>query len=305
MGSFSESIAGTIGGVAGIVTGQPLDTLKVRMQAAPERYKSSLSTMKSIVRNEGQIFALYKGTLSPLYGVAVNNAIVFGVYGNTLRMLMGHKYDNWPTSNVEATAPLYDIFAAGFVAGICSTVITSPTELVKIRLQMQEQHVSLFHSDKAQYTGTLNCLKQAWKADGFSGVFRGIGITAMRDTYSYGVYFASYEYIRRWTSQNYGSKWYSHPLTLLFGGGLAGILSWVVCYPFDVVKSRVQASPVKPPSKGSKIKYYANARQCFVKSYKEEGLGIFFKGFGPTVVRAFPVHAVTLGVYTLMMDCMH
>lgn len=50
---YRDFVAGTASGIAGILVGQPIDTLKVRLQAAPEKYKSSLASMSHIVRNEG------------------------------------------------------------------------------------------------------------------------------------------------------------------------------------------------------------------------------------------------------------
>lgn len=241
--------------------------------------------------------------MSPLVGVSFNNALIFGMYGNVLRYLMGSKYDNVPTINVEASAPYHDIFLAGFAAGLCGSVVTTPIELVKIRLQMQEQHTSLFHSDTSHaiYKGSIDCLWKSLKSEGIAGPFKGLGITVVRDPYSYGLYFASYEYIRRWAVSKYGPDWYSHPMVLLFGGGLAGMLGWLSCYPFDIVKSRVQASPPLTLRDKTTVKYYRTARECFVESYKHEGIQVFFKGLVPTLVRAFPVHAVTLWVYTMMM----
>ena len=36
-------------------------------------------------------------------------------------------------------------------------------------------------------------------------------------------------------------------------------------------------------------------------SLKEEGFGFLFRGIGSTVIRAFPMNAVTFGVFTFVM----
>ena len=36
-------------------------------------------------------------------------------------------------------------------------------------------------------------------------------------------------------------------------------------------------------------------------SLKEEGCGFLFRGIGSTVIRAFPMNAVTFGVFTFVM----
>jgi hypothetical protein len=55
-----ELIAGTIGGCAGIAAGQPLDTIKLRLQAAGTPYRSAFRCLVDTVRLEG-VAALYKG----------------------------------------------------------------------------------------------------------------------------------------------------------------------------------------------------------------------------------------------------
>ena len=48
-----DLIAGTLGGVASIVAGQPLDTAKVRLQANPTAYKGFVQCLTSMIRTEG------------------------------------------------------------------------------------------------------------------------------------------------------------------------------------------------------------------------------------------------------------
>ena len=92
---------------------------------------------------------------------------------------------------------------------------------------------------------------------------------------------------------------------------MAGVLSWVFTYPQDVIKSRLQADNF-----GGSQKYRGPlhclqacgiARQHPVKlfslqlSLKEEGHGFLLRGIGSTVIRAFPMNAVTFGVFTFIM----
>ena len=75
---------------------------------------------------------------SPMAGVAAVNAIVFGVYGNFQKHI----------SNPEA---LSSHFLAGAAAGFVQSFVCSPMELVKTRLQVQQNNM---------YSGPLNCLTQ-------------------------------------------------------------------------------------------------------------------------------------------------
>ena len=91
---LKDLAAGTIGGCAGILAGQPFDTIKVRLQSQPiDAYRNTFHCLRSTVVNEG-FFSLYKGMLSPLVGNAPINAVVFGAYGNAMRLINDHFPNN-------------------------------------------------------------------------------------------------------------------------------------------------------------------------------------------------------------------
>lgn len=81
---------------------------------------------------------------SPIASVAVINALIFGVYGNVQRRL------NDPDS-------LTSHAFAGSVAGFVQSFVSSPMELVKTRLQIQEQVCSNGAGQLYKYT-CLTCL---------------------------------------------------------------------------------------------------------------------------------------------------
>ena len=85
-------------------------------------------------------------------------------------------------------------------------------------------------------------------------------------------------------------------LKLLFCGGTAGILCWLPVYPFDVIKTRLQADGVMGKCK------YSSIIDCTRRSYKNEGITVFLRGFTPTILKAFPANATTLASVTLIIN---
>ena len=73
-------------------------------------------------------------------------------------------------------------------------------------------------------------------------------------------------------------------------GGLAGEALWLASYPFDVVKSKMQSDGF------GKDMRYKGMRDCFAQTYRVEGMRGFWKGIGPTLLRAMPVSAGTFAV---------
>jgi solute carrier family 25 (mitochondrial carnitine/acylcarnitine transporter), member 20/29 len=77
----------------------------------------------------------------------------------------------------------------------------------------------------------------------------------------------------------------------ILSGGLAGIAAWLPGYPQDVIKSVIQ-------SHDKHLSLPQATRQIF----KSHGVKGFFKGFTPTMLRAFPANAATFLGYELVMS---
>lgn len=248
--------------------GHPLDTVKVHLQTQNVRnplYKGTFDCLQKIVAKEG-IRGVYRGMSSPLAGVAAINAVVFGVYGNAQRRL------NDPDA-------LTSHFIAGGAAGLFQSFLCSPIELAKTRVQIA-----------GDSTGPLECIRNIFKTEGFRGVFRGLGITIVREIPAFSSYFITYEYLTR--NEN------NAPIStskMLLGGGLAGVVSWTVTYPVDVLKSRLQVDGM------TDCRNYTSSMDCLRKSVAAEGYGFLFRGLTPTLVRAFPVNAACFTVVTWTM----
>ncbi|XP_043277027.1 mitochondrial basic amino acids transporter [Venturia canescens] len=261
-----DFVAGCLGGCAGLMMGYPLDTIKVHIQTQDHRkpkFKGTWHCFRTILARDS-ISGLYRGVTSPMAGVAVVNAIVFGVYGETQRSMADQDH-------------LTTHFFAGASAGLAQSPICSPLELAKTRLQLQS-------SVNAVFTGPVHCLRHIYRNEGCRGVFTGLGITALREAPSYGVYFLTYELLTRTSKVTDISTFH-----MLMAGGLAGTASWVATYPVDVIKSRLQAD-----GQGR----YSGALDCLRQSMKTEGHKWLFRGLSSTIIRAFPTNAATFAVVT-------
>lgn len=155
-------------------------------------------------------------------------------------------------------------------------------ELIKTRLQLQDKLPTT-----VKYKGPLDCLQNIWRVEGIRGVYRGLGITAARDLPGFSSYFVSYELMVK--NKNASS------FQIMMAGGLAGAFSWVITFPIDVLKTRLQMDGC-----GSDQKYNGIA-DCFRKSYQSEGTSFLTRGLGSTLLRAFPMNAVCFLVVTWIM----
>ncbi|POM57457.1 Mitochondrial carnitine/acylcarnitine carrier protein [Phytophthora palmivora] len=129
---------------------------------------------------------------------------------------------------------------------------------------------------------------------GAKTLFKGWQVCLLRDVPAFGAYFCGYEATKRMLTE--GKSENETDLKLMMAGGIAGMLSWVVSMPQDVVKSCVQSQSLE----GEQMTMTQIARTRM----QQEGPKFFFKGFSATMLRAFPVSAVTFLVYEKTMQFM-
>jgi solute carrier family 25 carnitine/acylcarnitine transporter 20/29 len=123
------------------------------------------------------------------------------------------------------------------------------------------------------------------------GLYRGSVVTVLREAQAYGCWFLTFEYLMNadMKRNNIAREEISSPKIALYGG-LAGEVLWIGSYPFDVVKSKMQSDGFGAEQR------FKSMRDCFAQTWKAEGMRGFWRGIGPTLVRAMPVSAGTFAV---------
>lgn len=284
-----EFVAGGLGGMAGVVAGYPFDTLRIRIQqpagpATNGSRPSAIALFRSIMRSEGPA-AFYRGMAAPLASVAFQNAMAFQVYAVLSRACDSNNNDEPPSYKSVALG--------GFGTGALQSLLLSPVELIKIRLQLQTVDGRRHHR-QCDSEGPLMIAKRILQTEGLPGIYRGFSITILRDAPAHGVYFWTYEYTRERMHPGCRKSADESFGTMLIAGGLAGVASWVCCYPLDVVKSRLQAQSQSPQR-------YNGIIDCFRKSVKEEGYSVLWRGLGTAITRAFVVNGAIFSAYELAL----
>ncbi|KAG0230261.1 hypothetical protein BGW42_001059 [Actinomortierella wolfii] len=281
---WHDFVAGTLAGMAQVTVGQPMDTIKTRLQIEGQsgRFSGPMDCLRKTIRNEG-FLGLYKGMASPLVGVAAVNALLFGAYSNLKKI-----QEAYP----GAPLTLGQIAIAGGGAGVVNAILASPVELLKIRMQAQYGSGST-----VRYKGPVDCARQLIREHGVkNGLMRGYWITVIREIPAYAAFYAGFEGMKRTlTPAGEDSRTYHHSLlALMTSGATGGISYWVACYPLDMLKSMIQNQ--NEPLKGAF--YLVGSAK---KVYREHGIAPFFRGFTPTIIRAVPAAAATFTTYELVM----
>ncbi|EAU32553.1 conserved hypothetical protein [Aspergillus terreus NIH2624] len=127
-------------------------------------------------------------------------------------------------------------YLAGGLAGLSNSAISGPMEHIRIRLQTQSA------TSSQPYTSAQDCIRRIVQQSGLAGLYRGHSATMLREFHSYGVWFSVFEVLMAATMRAEDK-----PRDQIAGwkiaacGALTGEVLWTVNYPFDVVKSKMQA----------------------------------------------------------------
>ncbi|KAG5952338.1 Amino-acid transporter arg-13 [Claviceps humidiphila] len=186
-----------------------------------------------------------------------------------------------PDLAVRGSSALIEAFESilyGSMAGIVGKYIEYPFDTVKVRLQSQPDHLPL------RYTGPLDCFRQSFKADGFSGLYRGISaplVGAAAETSSLFVF----EKIGREAFFATGLASRENGLSvpaLWVTGAFSGVCASFVLTPIELVKCKIQApAPSAEGAPAPATRPLGVVRDIF----RHDGLAGFWRGQMATLIR--------------------
>ncbi|CAA2933650.1 mitochondrial uncoupling protein 3 [Olea europaea var. sylvestris] len=252
----------------------PIDLIKTRLQLHGEslpstRQASAFRIVFQIAKDDG-VFGLYRG-LSP--------AVVRHFFYTPIR-IVGYEHLRNLVPSYDNSPSLFSKAVMGGVSGVIAQVISSPADLVKVRMQADGRMVS--QGLQPRYAGIFDALKKIFHAEGFGGFWKGVFPNVQRAFLVNMGELACYDHAKRLVIKNQicNDNIYAHTLSSIMSGLSATALS---C-PADVVKTRMMNQAVNDENK---VKY-KNSYDCLVKTVRIEGLRALWKGFFPTWARLGP-----------------
>lgn len=265
-----DLLAGSLGGAATVAVGQPLDTVKVKMQTFPQTYPNSIKCFMLTLKNEGLFRGLYAGTTPSLAANVAENAVLFCAYGYCKQAV------SMVTGRHGADMTVLDKATSGFFAAFFSSFALCPTELIKCKLQALRE-------TKSDPISATALTKRIIKTEGVPGLYNGLTSTIAREMPGYFAFFGGIEGTKFLLAKYTPIKDESHPMMPVMAGGVGGMCLWLTIFPFDLIKSRIQVE-------NSKL----SLSTMLVKIIREEGFRTLYRGLTPTLVRTFPATAALL-----------
>ncbi|KAF3936063.1 Mitoferrin [Dactylellina cionopaga] len=259
-------LAGALAGLTVDLTLFPLDTLKTRLQ-------SSNGFLAS-----GGFRNLYRGIGSVFLGSAPGAALFFVSY----ETVKGSEFTKKYLGGKETPAAS---MLAGALGEVAACTVRVPVEVVKQRAQATGAGSSLSAGKYVIGLGKDRGVLGVWRE-----VYRGYGVTIMREIPFTVIQFPLWEGLKRWCirwrdggNSGRGATGGESAICGSIAGGVAAGLTT----PLDVLKTRMMLAE-------KSISMVA----MFTKIVREEGARRLWSGIGPRVMWISAGGAVFLGAYT-------
>jgi solute carrier family 25 carnitine/acylcarnitine transporter 20/29 len=291
--SLKEAFYGLAGGlVFGLVSpivGHPLDTCKTLMQADPA-YRNSgfLETVRRVHQTEG-IRGFYRGFIPPLFGSMLYRGVLFSAYSGTYSMCEGVPILHEPIPHTGGLRP--SVLIGALTAAVARASIESPLDFIKVRY-MIGKNVADTIATKGTSSSAMSSARSfaASPHKSIGHLYHGFVPTLWRTIGLLGSFFVMVDYSVRYIPEVVNAPM----IGPFFKGGVCATAAWVVAFPFESVKSVIQADTT------GKYKHMRGATwKVMLELYRERGIvkGLY-RGFGPGAGRSFLANGVSMTVYS-------
>ncbi|KAG8273386.1 hypothetical protein J6590_021341 [Homalodisca vitripennis] len=235
-------------------------------------YRGMLKTALGIVQEEG-VPKLWQGVTPAIYRHVVYSGIRIVAY-EKMR-------DNVLKKDSTGAFPIWKSAIAGVTSGALAQFIASPTDLVKVQIQMEGKRRLMGKEPRVH--GTVHAFQKIVSEGGLRGLWKGsipnMQRAALVNLGDLTTYDTAKQFILSHTSLPD-----SH-LVHILSSACAGLVAATMGTPADVVKTRIMNQPTDAQGRGV---LYKSSIDCLMKTVHNEGAFALYKGFLPVWIRMAP-----------------
>ena len=260
--------------VASLTLSHPLDTLRVRRQ-------THLHSMLDSLRLHGPRTA-YHGFLTPVFTTGPVIGASMALNDSVKRVICQRRYGDATARSKLTTA---ELALAGGAAGVVVSVLQCPIAVARIT----QQTAVARGASKENFVATL---RSVFARRGVRGLYRGLPMEATQAGIGRLTYFTVYEKAKQ---QLKARSPESVPMLAQWfvAAVCASWCGWIVVYPCDVIKSRVQGDCVESP----RFRGVVHAARM---TYRELGFRGLWLGLSATLARGVASSGIALPTYDLL-----
>lgn len=312
---FDHFISGITAGSLSTLMLHPFDLIKTKMQMAQGPVAQSLNhsidqtisraraprsyeIASSVIRQDG-VFGLWRGLVPNLTG----NTLAWGFYFFGYNALK-NKLQETLNSDVSPNQPVrhlqsYHYLLCAALTGSCVQAITNPVWVVKTLAFLDSQQPILPGQPQTK-PSLVRALIDLYRTEGIAGLYRGF-VPGLFGVSHGAVQFMTYDSIkRRWLERQKQKRIQSgtftndqtntlSPLATLSMACFSKVVASVSTYPYQVIRTHMQARGVEPP--------YKSSVDCITRLYNQNGMRGLYRGAVVGTVKVIPHACAVFLIY--------
>ncbi|XP_062006168.1 probable envelope ADP,ATP carrier protein, chloroplastic [Rosa rugosa] len=264
--------AGAVAGAAAKTVTAPLDRIKILMQthgvrvgqASAKKAIGFVEAVAMIGKEEG-LKGYWKGNLPQVIRIIPYSAVQLFAYEAYKKFFTGK----------DGELSLLGRLAAGACAGMTSTFVTYPLDVLRLRLAVEP-------GCRTMTEIALNMLRE----EGFASFYYGLGPSLIGIAPYIAVNFCVFDLVKKSLPEEFQKKTEASLLTGLVSASLATL----TCYPLDTVRRQMQM-------RGTPYKTVLDAIPGIVA---RDGLIGLYRGFLPNALKTLPNSSIRLTSYDMV-----
>ncbi|XP_028770467.1 thylakoid ADP,ATP carrier protein, chloroplastic [Neltuma alba] len=262
-------LAGAIAGAAAKTVTAPLDRIKILMQthgvrAGQESAKKAINFIEAVtvIGKEEGIRGYWKGNLPQVIRVIPYSAVQLFAY-EIYKKLFRRK---------DGELSVVGRLAAGACAGMTSTFVTYPLDVLRLRLAVEPGYRTMSQV-------ALGMLRE----EGLASFYHGLGPSLIGIAPYIAVNFCVFDLLKKSLPEKYQKRTETSLITAVLSASLATL----TCYPLDTVRRQMQL-------KGTPYKTVLDALSGIMA---REGVIGLYRGFIPNALKTLPNSSIRLTTY--------
>ncbi|XP_066352739.1 probable mitochondrial adenine nucleotide transporter BTL1 [Miscanthus floridulus] len=288
----AEFVSGALAGAMTKAVLAPLETIRTRMVVGVGS-KHIFGSFVEIVEHNGWQ-GLWAGNKINMLRIIPTQAIEFGTF-ECVKRSMASAQEKWKEDgcpkiqlgNLKIELPFHllsPIAIGGAAAGIASTLVCHPLEVLKDRMTVNRQ----------AYPSIAIAINKIYRTDGIGGLYAGLCPTLV-GMFPYSTcYYFMYETIKTSYCRAHKKKSLSRP-ELLVIGALSGLTASTISFPLEVARKRLMVGSLQGKCPPHMIAALAEVVQ-------EEGVKGLFRGWAASSLKVMPTSGVTWMFYEAWKD---
>ncbi|KAH6831078.1 Mitochondrial substrate carrier family protein [Perilla frutescens var. hirtella] len=269
--SLRRLISGGIAGAVSRTVVAPLETIRTHLMVGSCGH-STTEVFHDIMKTDGWK-GLFRGNFVNVIRVAPSKAIELFVYDTVNKNLSARLGE-------QPKMPIPPSLIAGASAGVSSTLITYPLELLKTRLTIQ----------RGVYNGLLDAFVKILQEGGPGELYRGLAPSLIGVIPYAATNYCAYDSLRKAYKKIFKQEKIGNIETLLIGSA-AGAISSTATFPLEVARKHMQVGAVS----GRQV--YNNVLHALACILEQEGIQGLYKGLGPSCLKLVPAAGISFMCY--------